>query len=228
MKGVTRKTKNFCLICFTGIIALVFTFHFIVVVLYIIPFNPVVAKYNQAIHEYIEPLLTQKWELFAPDPISDNRTVFMQVKLNNQEKSEWIDISSSLIELNQNNPLTPYNRLVRVPTTGAVEAFQQDKVVSQLMEKMEEDEDDDRQHMYESLEDLSDEQRQQGVDVLYRYAFSEAQRYYSADQIDEVQLRIIIEDNVPFSERERFDEFEVEQFYVDFEWENHEYVSPAY
>ncbi|WP_218212231.1 DUF5819 family protein, partial [Pseudomonas sp. 2822-15] len=79
-------------------------------------------------------------ELFAPDPVSDNRLIHMQIKTHEGKVSDWFDITMPLIEKNRSNIFSPYNRLVRIPTSSAIALFQEDRVSRLFKEKMKDDE----------------------------------------------------------------------------------------
>ncbi len=102
--------------------------HIVMTVFYIIPLNPITAKYNPLIKAYMDPLFTQTWQLFAPSPISHNYTLLMKVdyKPENQQesiRSEWIDISTSLIEASQKISSARIINLLEYQCLESIRAF---------------------------------------------------------------------------------------------------------
>lgn len=63
--------------------------------LYDAPANPVSAKYRAQIDWWMNPLLNQDWELFAPNPISENLEVDARVSVGpSAEVTPWTDLSA--------------------------------------------------------------------------------------------------------------------------------------
>ena len=59
------------------------------------PTNPVSQRYSKQIQWWMEPLFTQNWRLFAPNPISENVTVQARASLApNGFVTGWIDLSA--------------------------------------------------------------------------------------------------------------------------------------
>ncbi|WP_018922918.1 DUF5819 family protein [Salsuginibacillus kocurii] len=216
-KLVFRVTSIFCITLFVG--------HFLFTLLDVIPFNPVSAKHNNQVYEYMEPLFNQTWELFAPDPVADNRTIYMQIKEENGEKSDWYDITSPKIEQNHSNLFSPHNRLVRIPTSSVISLFQEDSTSSLIKDNLTNEE--NHLTLEENLENHLDLHQERAKHKMYRYAFSEAGRLYEETNIAEVQLRLEITEVVPFSERNN-EEYESESQYIEFPWEAYTNVASPY
>ncbi|PSL41264.1 hypothetical protein B0H94_12010 [Salsuginibacillus halophilus] len=217
-KLVFRVTSFFCITVFVG--------HFLFTLLDVIPFNPVSAKHNTQVYQYMEPVFNQTWELFAPDPVADNRIIYMQIKKANGEKSDWYDITSPMIEQNHSNLISPHNRLVRIPTSSVISLFQEDATSSLIKDNLTDDE-EDHLILEENLENHLDLHQERAKHKMYRYAFSEAGRLHEENNIAEVQLRLEITEVVPFSERNNED-YESESHYIELPWKAYTQVASPY
>ncbi|AMK71077.1 MULTISPECIES: DUF5819 family protein [Bacillus] len=104
-------------------LSLLVVFHTIIMIMYNLPLNPVNFKHEKLISTYMNPLFTQNWQLFAPDPVSTNNNIICRgVFTNNKgqkEYTEWIDITESYNADIKNNLFSP-NRLMKTALSGAV------------------------------------------------------------------------------------------------------------
>lgn len=63
--------------------------------LYNAPANVVSKRYSAQISWWMSPLLTQNWQLFAPDPISENLTVDARASVGGDATvTPWLDLSA--------------------------------------------------------------------------------------------------------------------------------------
>ncbi len=78
---------------FVAVLAVLFT-HLAATFLYNAPTNPVSARYTKQIHWWMDPLFTQNWRLFAPDPISENVRIEARASLRPDGRATgWVDLS---------------------------------------------------------------------------------------------------------------------------------------
>lgn len=85
------------------ILKLLLFFHFSVLFLYQFSDNPIKHQYKYEITSYVEPFFSQRWTLFAPNPINSNMSLLMnfKYKLNGEDKwnqTDWIDTTEPLIK----------------------------------------------------------------------------------------------------------------------------------
>ena len=75
--------------------------HFLVILLYAMPINPVSVRLRGPISHYIEPLFYQNWQLFAPDPLDSERGLLLRVRVregsNDIQTTDFFDITSPKI-----------------------------------------------------------------------------------------------------------------------------------
>lgn len=87
--------------------------HFLVVFIYLLPSNPVNHQYKRQIDGYVNPLFSQRWTLFSPNPGNSNQTIWVQFTIYNKNKttqSSWIDIVTPLLEEKRTYFWTPTQR----------------------------------------------------------------------------------------------------------------------
>lgn len=79
---------------FVAVLAVLAT-HLAATFLYNAPTNPVSARYTKQIHWWMDPLFTQNWRLFAPNPISENVRIEARASLRPDGRaSGWIDLTA--------------------------------------------------------------------------------------------------------------------------------------
>ncbi|GAA3342569.1 hypothetical protein GCM10017714_31500 [Curtobacterium pusillum] len=139
----------------------------------------------------LNPHLSQNWQLFAPDPISDERGVIARIRCQGEE-TKWTDISSSAIARTQSSRFFP-DRESRIVSNALVERFAQDDISKRLETRGKED-------LVPS--DVSTQRRAERV--LARYAAHRIPCPSPHDPDDgpsAVQLRYVVQPLTPWSER---------------------------
>jgi hypothetical protein len=72
--------------------------HVILVFLYVAPPNSISKAYRQQVDAWVQPVFSQNWRLFAPNPQSVNRQISARVKQTAPDGttrvSDWIDLST--------------------------------------------------------------------------------------------------------------------------------------
>lgn len=85
----------------------------------------------------LNPHFSQNWQLFAPDPISDERGVVARFRCGHSD-SPWIDITSTAIAETQSSRFFP-PRESRIVSNALVERFAQDDVSKRLVSRGKDD-----------------------------------------------------------------------------------------
>lgn len=162
--------------------------------------NPISNKYKKEISEYMEPLFIQNWHLFAPDPVSHNESIQVKVGFEGESKSDWIDISTPMIEEMHKNYFSPLNRMARISTGIISELTSEDELVIDYRKKLEESERE--KEKIQKLDKQRDEKFQQNEVILYRFGSSYAKYLFPDKRIVNIELRILRQENTPFSKRD--------------------------
>lgn len=87
--------------------------------------------------QLLNPHFSQNWQLFAPDPVSDERGVVARLRCDGDPEA-WVDISSPAIAETQGTRLFP-SRESRIVSSALVERFVRDDIAQRLSERNAED-----------------------------------------------------------------------------------------
>lgn len=194
------------------VLSCIFVFHFFMTALYVLPFNPITYKLDKVVNSYIDPLFTQNWQLFAPDPLSNTFYVYVQVKDKQGEESKWIDISSPLYEANHKNRFSPVNIVTRLGTGAYLQAIHVDPIVYKIEQKM---------GIKSDGNDLSNMEltnyQKDGFQKLYNLGLYYAVNYFEKNSINMIRIRVETKHSIPFSKRND-KSYEQEKSYITHEW----------
>ncbi|TRY27830.1 DNA-directed RNA polymerase subunit beta [Brevibacillus sp. LEMMJ03] len=223
------KWQKRLLACFPVLLVALMLWHFSMILLHVLPFNPLTNKWRDIVDGYTNPIFSQNWHLFAPNPVSHTNTIYIQAKVKDASgrlvESDWVDITTPLITANWEHRFSPINRIMRFGVGAFTQAFHQDDVINLFEEKKQKRNKEDLKLPKEDLE-LLDEYRKQGVHLLYRYGFSNVPKYIAGQDVDSIRLRVLIRASKPFSERHN-PNYQHERQYVEFDWQRYEPVVPS-
>lgn len=116
--GLTRLQRWFL----ASVVAVLFIFlvlHYMIIVLYNSRPNPLKVRHATLISRYVNPLFTQDWHLFSPDPI--NMDVILLMKTRHRPRpsapvseSDWIDITTPILTRLHENRLSSLGSLAHI------------------------------------------------------------------------------------------------------------------
>jgi Family of unknown function (DUF5819) len=108
IKRVERQKKIFTIlgIAFIGI-------HFLMIIIYVVPSSFYSSGINKISKFYVDPLFTQHWALFAPEPPMQDIVIEYRL-INGNNYTKWINPRKQTIELHNNNRLHPNSKLFRL------------------------------------------------------------------------------------------------------------------
>ncbi|MED3038000.1 DUF5819 family protein [Bacillus tropicus] len=120
-------------IVFAGLM-FIMLFHASMTVLYNSPINPIKVKLGFIIDNYMNPLFSQNWNLFAPNPVSTNMDIVTRGGYKdsngNEKTTDWVNITKTFTTNLQNNRFD-INRLtlasIRTSGTNVQEAMFKNK-----------------------------------------------------------------------------------------------------
>lgn len=147
-----------------------------------------------AVSDHLEPYFTQNWNLFAPDPVSEERGVLARVKCDTDRVSRYVDISSEAIRDVQGSRLFP-SRESRIVSNGILERFRTDEVVDRLREN---------KRGLETVQRIRDDEKRSQDNaelVLARYAGLKIPCAQNGERPKAVQLRYVFHKFPGWSER---------------------------
>ena len=177
----------------------ILSIHFLIVILNVMPMNPISNKHKKDINEYMQPLFVQNWHLFAPDPVSHNESIQIKVGIKDEIQSDWIDITTPLIDEMHKNYFSPLNRMARISTGVISEVTGEEELVLDYRKKLEES--NDKKEVVKELDKQREEKFKQSEIILYRYGSSYAKYLFPNEAIEDIEIRILRQGNTPFSKR---------------------------
>lgn len=229
----TKLFRQYLPVAFTLLFCGWLFMHFIITVVYVMPLSPIKMLASPVVTAYIQPLFTQNWHLFAPDPIDESRILTVACKTKDtsdlvqpSQTTEWHDVSTLLRKQFQRNRISAAERLNRVQSTSIQVTMGMDDLVLQLARKRTPHESDYNTALDKMLV-LEQENRKQARVVLYRVASWACGQLYAGDEVSEVRYRIVTHRFPRFSQRMKPDT-EGEITAVEFEWEPYQFVGGAW
>ena len=190
-----KKIKYFLPIFLTCFLII----HFSFIILSVVPFNPIVNKTDKTVSKYTNPIFTQNWALFAPDPIDRNTSLQIKAYYKNGNESKWLDSSNTIITKMHKNYISPYNRIGRIPETITSEMLAEDPIISKIRKNYESENNSEE---LKKLNKTYTKQYKRNLPKLIRFssAYVKSTQIKSKD-IDKLKLRIVKQEAVPFSKR---------------------------
>ncbi|MBY8864226.1 DUF5819 family protein [Streptomyces sennicomposti] len=95
------------------------------------PLNPEKVRYSGTVEEILSPYLSQDWQLFAPDPLADDRGILAQAFCADGETTAFYDVTTPYIRRTQNDRFFP-SRMSRLVSTGLQSLQNTDPVLNRL------------------------------------------------------------------------------------------------
>lgn len=99
----------------SSILSIVLLIHFSFTFIYLSPANPFKSKHWETIIGYMNPIFTQNWKLFAPNPASQQANLDMRVQYVDKDgatrQSDWKSITLPVIKELQSNRFSPNARI---------------------------------------------------------------------------------------------------------------------
>lgn len=180
-------------------LVVVLTTHFAFILLSVIPFNPITFKKSDLIYAYVDPLFTQTWTLFAPEPIHTNDALQVQLEFDDGQTSEWIDATYPVVDRMHDNYFSPYNRMGRISQSITHQMWTEDPLLNDLRKSVEEKK---KLDTIKSLDTSFEENNKIYSDYLLRYASAFVKSAYPNEEIKFLSLRIVKQESIPFSNKD--------------------------
>lgn len=96
-----------------GVAGLLFAVHVVCTALYLLPRNPLTAVWDGPVRAYMEPLFSQRWLLFAPEPATNSLKLWSRYDCGGSW-TRWRDPAAPLLEEHQRNRLSPAGKQLYV------------------------------------------------------------------------------------------------------------------
>lgn len=92
----------------------VIIFHVGMTVLYLLPANPATQYYSGLSKSYMNPIFSQNWNLFSPDPVVYNLRLLYRCEKGKTQWSNWFDPAVKLVRKHQSNRFLFKGKLIYV------------------------------------------------------------------------------------------------------------------
>ncbi|HUI25390.1 MAG TPA: DUF5819 family protein [Candidatus Kryptonia bacterium] len=171
------------------------TAHFTLVVLSLLPLNPIAHAWRGAIDAYVNPVFGQAWTLFSPVPVASDTSAYVRgfYRAGDVEQTTaWVGFTDPLIAAVQRNRLTPLNFPLTVFSKAMASA-------ASLPELFDGDADARERRLDEWTDDAK---RPRGLVVLEAGGAAALAAAYPTQQFLRVQVMLAIRPVPRFSERE--------------------------
>ena len=87
--------------------------HFFMIVIYVSPSNYFCQCFQRISRFYVDPLFTQHWSLFAPEPPMQDIVIEYRL-INEKSKTKWINPRMEVLGLHNKNRFHPNSKLLRL------------------------------------------------------------------------------------------------------------------
>jgi hypothetical protein len=217
---MTRFWQRLVVVTVLASLSGMLVFHFLVLVIYNAPPNPVKIKHLRFIELYLNPFFTQDWHLFSPTPI--NYDVILLIKSRMRDKltgelveSDWIDITTPIIEQLHKNRFSPLGTLIHIHVKSVFQRMLSPHY-GEIVRRLCEEEPENpickgKSPDFKARNSFADQ-------VTVRIASAHALKLYGIGyEIHEVKFRIILNKFPRFSKRHEINQ-EGEVSYTDSDW----------
>lgn len=159
------------------------------------PLSPAKLVYGDPVAEYLDPYFSQNWQLFAPNPISDDRGILARATCVDGTVTEYSDISARGLEKARNSRFFP-SREVRIVSAHLQNITNSEEILSRLREKQTNDKKPVLPPLpYEKATEA------EAVKSLSRYAHDQMPTACNGETV-KVQVRMYVHELPPWSKRD--------------------------
>jgi hypothetical protein len=103
-----------------AVVAAVFTIHVVCTAAYLMPQNPMSRYYLPLVERWVDPLFSQRWLLFAPEPATNSLKLWTRYECGGRWTG-WRDPAAALMERHQKNRLSSAGKLLYISNNLARE-----------------------------------------------------------------------------------------------------------
>lgn len=98
------------------------------------PKTPITFALYPAVASYMHPHFPQNWNLFAPDPVNEERGVLARFECTSGATTEWVNVTERGVQSVQRSRLFP-SRESRIVSNGMIMRFREDDVLARVDER---------------------------------------------------------------------------------------------
>lgn len=174
--------------------------HFVLITVAMMPLSILGVRHGDLARVYVDPILTQQWTLFAPDPPQSNTRLQFQCRTR-RGIGGWLDLASSLQAEHARTRISPTAYLFRLERAAVFAALGvHDPVIAELTEKANERDDEALKALAREMEALREQQLESQREFLYRLVEHHCAQV-EGDDVLAVRARVTFEAIPKYSER---------------------------
>lgn len=156
-------------------------FHFLLTLLYLAPDNLLKRRFSEPLYRYMDPLFAQNWQLFAPNPVSQHRSLVVKAKIRDPKTGQiretpWRDITRPQVQDVWENRLFNSSRSLRFQVSAI--------------------------RMYQSKDP---ERKAEGLQMLRRLALDSLRSEPDFPHLEQIKVRIVVNQFPRYPERQKPD-----------------------
>jgi len=205
------------------------TIHFGLLAIYLMPYNPVKVHLNELSTRYVDPIFTQRWELFAPEPIIGSKVFLVSCRIPDESgemhETQWIDVTTRLYDMHYRSRISSADRLARAQLAGMYTMSSLHDPLIEHLEKIDPGDDEAAKGVVETIRAAKDANVRRGLRMLTRMASVECDRVHGAGVSRQVRVQMLDVAPPAFSKRDEPNE-KGPMKRVDYEWQPYESVEP--
>ncbi|MFE3324944.1 DUF5819 family protein [Streptomyces sp. NPDC059176] len=158
------------------------------------PLSPAKLRYSDTVNEVLSPYLSQDWQLFAPDPLADDRGILAQASCADGRSTGFYDVTNPYIKRTQNDRFFP-SRMSRLVSTGLQSLQNSDPVLNRVRQQ----ELEQKKPVLPPLP-YEERSREDTIRLLSRYSLTQMPDVCDG-QPKRIQVRVYIHELRPWSKR---------------------------
>jgi|SRR5690606_4596940 hypothetical protein len=179
--GIPLHTRRSIVWIGAGGLSLLIGMHFLLTLLYLAPDNLLKRRFSEPLQQYMDPLFAQNWQLFAPDPVSQHRSLAAKAKVRDPKTGEvretpWRDLTGPRVREVWENRLFNGSRALRFQVSAI--------------------------SMYQSKDPA---RKAQGRQMLRRLALDSFRSEPGLRHVEQVKVRIVLNRFPRYPERQKPD-----------------------
>lgn len=159
------------------------------------PNNPIKVKWYSQIYNLMSPHFLQNWNLFAPDPVADDRGVLVKLQCSDGSETPYIDITTPLIDEARSTRFFG-SRELRIISNGIGKRFERDELIQEISKNSKKD-----NAIHEIINNNRSINEDASEHLLSRYASLKLSNECSNGTIKATKLRFVIHAYPGWSDR---------------------------
>lgn len=166
------------------------------------PSNPIKIAVSPGINSMYTPYFLQNWQLFAPDPLAQERGILVQARCSDGDETQFEDITTDLVTDLQSTRFFP-SREHRVITTAIARRFETDEVVKKILDK--DSTKSGREDVDRYAQDLNERNVRASEQILAEYAMRKINPSTCDGDMESIRVRYVLHDYPGWSDRRNWE-----------------------